>query len=250
MDELLKLLLLFGVGTIAGFINVMAGGGSTVTLPILILMGLDPSLANGTNRLGIMAQSFSAVISFRQEKYHDFQLSLKLTAFTLPGAIVGAIIATRIGDELFQKILAYVLIGVTVSLFLRKTNQKKTDARRDGKTSWLIYPVMVAIGFYGGFIQLGVGFVFMASLFYLMRLDLIRTNMHKVFIIFIYTIPAFLIFLITGNVEWKCGLTLAVGMAFGAWWSAKISVKKGEKVIRIVLSIALLWMALMLLDFF
>lgn len=249
MDELLKLLLLFGVGSIAGFINVMAGGGSTVTLPILILLGLDPSLANGTNRLGIMAQSFSAVISFRQEKYHDFKLSLKLTAFTLPGAIAGAIIATRIGDELFQKILAYVLIGIIISLFLRKTNQKKTDARRDGKTSWLIYPVMVAIGFYGGFIQLGVGFMFMASLFYLMRLDLIRTNMHKVFIIFIYTIPAFLIFLITGNVEWKFGLTIAVGMAFGAWWSAKISVKKGEKVIRIVLSAALLWMALTLLDF-
>jgi uncharacterized membrane protein YfcA len=249
MDELLKLLLLFGVGSIAGFINVMAGGGSTVTLPILILLGLDPSLANGTNRLGIMAQSFSAVISFRQEKYHDFKLSLKLTAFTLPGAIAGAIIATRIGDELFQKILAYVLIGIIISLFLRKTNQKKTDARRDEKTSWLIYPVMVAIGFYGGFIQLGVGFMFMASLFYLMRLDLIRTNMHKVFIIFIYTIPAFLIFLITGNVEWKFGLTIAVGMAFGAWWSAKISVKKGEKVIRIVLSAALLWMALTLLDF-
>jgi uncharacterized membrane protein YfcA len=250
MDDLLKLLLLFGVGSIAGFINVMAGGGSTVTLPILILLGLDPSLANGTNRLGIMAQTFSAVISFRQEKYHDFKLSLKLTAFTLPGAIAGAIIATRIGDELFQKILAYVLIGVTISLFLRKTNQKKAEARRDGKTSWLIYPVMVAIGFYGGFIQLGVGLVFMASLFHLMRLDLIRTNMHKVFIIFIYTIPAFLIFLITGNVEWKFGLTLAVGMAFGAWWSAKISVKKGEKVIRVVLSVALLWMALTLLDLF
>ncbi len=250
MDELFKLLLLFGVGSIAGFINVMAGAGSTVTLPILILLGLDPSLANGTNRLGIMAQSFSAVISFRQEKYHDFKLSLKLTAFTLPGAIAGAIIATRIGDELFQKILAYVLIGVTISLLLRKTNQKKTDTRRDGKTSWLIYPVMVAIGFYGGFIQLGVGFMFMASLFHLMRLDFIRTNMHKVFIIFIYTIPAFLIFLITGNVEWKFGLTIAAGMAFGAWWSAKVSVKKGENAIRVVLSVALLWMALTLLDLF
>jgi hypothetical protein len=228
----------------------MAGGGSTVTLPILILLGLDPSLANGTNRLGIMAQTFSAVVSYRQEKYHDFKLSLKLTAFTLPGAVAGAIMATRIGDELFQKILAYVLIGVTVSLFLRSTNQKKTEELRKEKTSWLIYPVMVAIGFYGGFIQLGVGFIFMASLYHLMKLDLIRTNMHKVFIIFIYTIPAFLIFLITGNVEWKFGLTLAVGMAFGAWWSAKISVKKGEKVIRVVLSVALLWMALTLLDLF
>ena len=249
MDELLKLLLLFGAGSIAGFINVMAGGGSTITLPILILLGLDPSLANGTNRMGILAQTFSAVVSFRQEKYHDFKLSIKLTAFTLPGAIAGAVLATRISDVLFQRILAYVLIGVTISMFLRKTNQAKPGEHSSQKTSWLIYPVMVAIGFYGGFMQVGVGFAFMVSLFHLMRLDLIRVNMHKVFIIFIYTIPAFIVFLITGNVEWKFGLTLALGMAFGAWWAAKIAVKKGEEIIRIVLVAAILWMALKLLNF-
>jgi len=249
MDELLKLLLLFSAGSIAGFINVMAGGGSTITLPILILLGLDPSLANGTNRMGILAQTFSAVVSFRQEKYHDFKLSIKLTAFTLPGAIAGAVLATRISDVLFQRILAYVLIGVTISMFLRKTNQAKPGEHSSQKTSWLIYPVMVAIGFYGGFMQVGVGFAFMVSLFHLMRLDLIRVNMHKVFIIFIYTIPAFIVFLITGNVEWKFGLTLALGMAFGAWWGVKIAVKKGEKIIRIVLVVAILWMALKLLNF-
>jgi len=248
MDELLKLLLLFGAGSIAGFINVMAGGGSTITLPILILLGLDPSLANGTNRMGILAQTFSAVVSFRQEKYHDFKLSIKLTAFTLPGAIAGAVLATRISDVLFQKILAYVLIGVTISMFLRKTNQAKPGEHSIQKTSWLIYPVMVATGFYGGFMQVGVGFVFMVSLFHLMRLDLVRVNMHKVFIIFIYTIPTFIVFLITGNVEWKFGLTLAAGMAFGAWWAAKIAVKKGEKIIRIVLVVAIFWMALKLLN--
>ncbi len=248
MDELLKLLLLFGAGSAAGFINVMAGGGSTITLPILILLGLDPSLANGTNRMGILAQTFSAVLSYRQEKHHDFKLSIKLTAFTLPGAIAGAVLATRTSDMLFQKILAYVLLAVTISLFLRKTNQKKTGDHSGQKSSWLIYPVMVAIGFYGGFMQVGVGFVFMVSLFHLLKLDLVRVNMHKVFIIFIYTIPASVVFLITGNVEWKFGLTLAAGMAFGAWWAAKISVRKGEKIIRVVLVATILWMALKLLN--
>jgi uncharacterized membrane protein YfcA len=250
MDELLKLLLLFVVGSMAGFINVFAGGGSTITLPVLILLGLDPSLANGTNRLGIIAQTLSAVVSFRQEKYHDFKLSLRLTAFTLPGAIVGAIIATRISGDLFQKILAFVLIAVTISMFLKKTNKRKSESDHQAKSSWLIYPAMLAIGFYGGFMQVGVGFVFMASLYHLMRLDLIRVNMHKVFIIFVYTIPAFLVFLLTGNVEWSFGLILAVGMAFGAWWAAKISVKKGEKIIRIALIPVILWMALKLLNIF
>ena len=250
MDEIAKLFLLFGVGTIAGFINVFAGGGSTITLPILIFLGLDPSLANGTNRIGILAQTLSAVVSFRQEKYHDFKLSLRLTAFTLPGAIAGAIIATRISGDLFQKILAFVLIAVTVSIFLKKKNQEKSRGDCKTKSSWLIYPVMLAIGFYGGFMQVGVGFVFMASLYHLMSLNLIRVNMHKVFIIFVYTIPAFLVFLLTGNVEWSFGLILAVGMAFGAWWAAKISVKKGEKFIRIVLIPVILGMALKLLNIF
>lgn len=232
MDEFLKLLLLFGVGSIAGVLNVMAGGGSTITLPVLIFLGLEPTLANGTNRLGIIAQTLSAVVSFRQEKYHDFKLSLKLTAFALPGAIAGAIIATRISNELFQKILAYVLIGVTASILLRKANKNKA-LEQQGKPSWWIYPVMLGIGFYGGFMQVGVGFLLMASLFYLMKLDLIRVNMHKVFIIFVYTIPAFLIFVFNGKVEWKYGLILALGMGLGGWWAAKISVKKGEKFIRI-----------------
>jgi len=250
MDELLKLFLLFVVGSTAGFINVFAGGGSTITLPILIFLGLDPTLANGTNRIGILAQTLSAVVSFRQEKYHDFKLSLRLTAFTLPGAITGAIIATRISGDLFQKILAFVLVAVTISMFLKKTNQEKPGGDCKAKISWFIYPVMLVIGFYGGFMQVGVGFVFMASLYHLMRLDLIRVNMHKVFIIFVYTIPAFLVFLLTGNVEWSFGLILAVGMAFGAWWAAKISVKKGEKIIRIVLIPVILWMALKLLNIF
>jgi len=249
MDGFLKLVLLFGVGSIAGVLNVMAGGGSTITLPVLIFLGLEPTLANGTNRLGIIAQTLSAVVSFRQEKYHDFKLSLKLTAFTLPGAVAGAIIATRISNELFQKILAYVLICVTASLLLRKANKNKASEQQ-GKPSWWIYPVMLGIGFYGGFMQVGVGFLFMASLFYLMKLDLIRVNMHKVFIIFVYTIPAFLIFVFTGKVEWKYGLILALGMGLGGWWAAKISVKKGEKFIRIILIAAILLMALKLLNLF
>jgi uncharacterized membrane protein YfcA len=249
MGELLKLVLLFGVGSIAGVLNVMAGGGSTITLPVLIFLGLEPTLANGTNRLGIIAQTLSAVVSFRQEKYHDFKLSLKLTAFALPGSIAGAIIATRISNELFKKILAYVLIGVTASLLLRKANKNKA-LEQQGKPSWWIYPVMLGIGFYGGFMQVGVGFLFMASLFYLMKLDLIRVNMHKVFIIFVYTIPAFLIFAFTEKVEWKYGLILALGMGLGGWWAAKISVKKGEKFIRIVLIAAILLMALKLLGLF
>jgi uncharacterized membrane protein YfcA len=248
MEELLKIVLLFAVGSIAGFMNVMAGGGSTITLPTLIFLGLHSSLANGTNRIALLFQNFSGIISFKQEKYHHFKMSLWLAVFTLPGAIAGAVLATRISDELFQKILACVLIGVIVTILLPKPNHGKQQIKEQQTRSWLIYPAMFGLGFYGGFVQAGVGFLFMAALYHLMRLDLVQVNMHKVFIIFVYTIPALVVFFLTHNVDLKLGLVLAAGNAFGGWWSAKFSVRKGERFIRIILVVAILIMSLKLLN--
>ena len=94
---------------------------------------------------------------------------------------------------------------------------------------------------------MGVGFLFMAALYNLLNLDLIRVNMHKVFIVLIYTIPALMIFIISGNVNWKFGICLAAGSGLGAWFGAHASVKGGEKLIRVVLAIAILGMALKLI---
>lgn len=88
----------------------------------------------------------------------------------------------------------------------------------------------------------------MAAFQYLMNLDLIRVNMYKVFVVFVFTIPALIIFILTDNINWYYGLTLSAGNAFGGWWGAKLSVKKGEKLIKFVLIIAILIMALKLLN--
>ncbi len=93
----------------------------------------------------------------------------------------------------------------------------------------MIYPVMFGIGFYGSFIQVGVGFIFMAALYHILKLDLVYVNMHKVFIILIYMIPTLLIFLATGNVNWLFGLCLAAGNAFGGWWGAFFRLKAAKK---------------------
>jgi len=251
MEEIFRIFLLFMLGSLAGFINVMAGGGSSIVLPVLmIFFGLDGVLANGTNRIAILIQNVSAVISFRQEKYHQFKLSLKLSLLTLPGAIIGTLFAVRISNELFQKILAVIMIGIMITILFPRLNKAEVVANPGQYKPWLLYPAMFAIGFYGGFIQVGVGFLLLATLLHIMKLDLVRVNMHKVFIIFIYTIPAVTIFILTGNVKWGYGFALAAGNAVGAWWSAKIAVRKGEKVIRIVLLGAIFIMALKLLRVF
>jgi len=173
--------------------------------------------------------------------------------------VLGAILATRISGVTFQRILGAVLILIVVSMLFSRSYSQKII--RQGQRSWLIYPALFVIGFYGGFIQVGVGFLFMAALYYLLQVNLVKVNMHKVFIILIYTmhkvfiiliytIAALAVFAFTGNVNWRFGLVLAAGNALGGWWGAHFAVKGGEKFIRIVLSVGILLIALKLFNAF
>ena len=248
MPEYVDVLILFGVGLLAGTINVMAGGGSTLTLPTLIFLGLDAATANGTNRVAIALQNIFATLSFRQEKVSRFRQSLTFALWAMPGAVVGAIVAVRISDAWFQRILGIVMIAIVISMMIPRRRGKETTP--EGIKSWWIYPVLFGIGFYGGFIQMGVGFLFMAAFYHLLRMNLVFVNMHKVVVILLYTGPTLLIFAWTGHVDWVLGLCLAAGNALGAWWAAKLAVRKGEKLIRYVLIVAVLIMAAKILGIF
>jgi len=242
MEELIYPFLVFGAGVLSGIINVMAGGGSVITLGVLILLGMDPSVANGTNRIGLVVETGSGVLAFKSEKYSEAKTSLGFAILTVPGAMLGSYYAIKISDIWFQRILAMVMIFVLISLLLPKPAAKNGEQQgRMGRI--MIYPAMFGIGLYGGFIQAGVGFLIMAALRHLLHLDLVRINMHKVFIVLVYTIPVIFIFGFTGNINWLTALYMAGGYALGAWWSAKISIAKGEKVVKIVLCIAILIMA-------
>ncbi len=247
--EYLYILLLFVVGTIAGFTNVMAGGGSALSLPVLIFMGLDSALANGTNRVAICIQNIIAIWGFRQQEVSQFKESFKLAVFTLPGGALGAWAAVQMNDVWFQRVLAIVMVGIVVSMLLPKYQQKEAIALTQQRV-WWSYLAMFGIGFYGGFIQVGVGFLLMAVLYHILNLSLVHVNMHKVFIVFIYTLPAITVFIATGNVNWSLGLSLAAGNAVGGWIGSYTTVKGGEKIIRYVLVIGIALMAVKLLNIF
>ena len=106
---------------------------------------------------------------------------------------------------------------------------------------------MVGVGFYGGFIQAGVGFIFMALVRGLLHLDLVRTNMHKVFVIGMYMVPSLLVFAATGQVRWLAGATLAVGNSLGGWIGTRFQITRGEGVVRVVFAVAVVAMAVKLL---
>lgn len=247
--ELSSVFILFAAGIAAGFVNVIAGGGSSLTLPALIFLGLDSSVANGTNRIGVLLQNVSAVYSFKNEKYLETAASLRLAIATLPGSIAGAILSTQLSNDVFNKILGIIMIGIIIMMIIPKNKNKYPDIETK-HIPISAHISMLFIGFYGGFIQVGIGFLLMAALRELLKVNLIRVNMHKVFVVLISTVPAFMVFILTNNVHWGYGLCLASGNVLGAWFSAKIQVKKGEEFIRIFLVIVILGMAVKLLNIF
>ncbi|MDF1825501.1 MAG: sulfite exporter TauE/SafE family protein [Verrucomicrobiales bacterium] len=257
--ELWHYLLLAGLGVIAGTLNVLAGGGSLLTLPAMVFLGLDGAVANGTNRVAIFAQNVTAVGSFRALGFSDMKLSFSLALAALPGGICGALLGTMVRGELFNRILGAVLIGVLILMTVQRMLQAgKGGSERDGtEESGKVPPsrqqlilghlAMVGVGFYGGFIQAGVGFLLMAALHRVLGLDLVRVNMHKVFIVGMFTFAALIIFAARGQVLWLPGLALAVGNSLGGWIGSRLSVLKGENWIRNALYVALLFMAIKLL---
>jgi len=237
--------LLAVAGVAVGFLNVMAGGGSLISMPLLIFLGLEPALANGTNRVAILVQNVTAVSSFRSRGYSEMRRSLGLALCTVPGAVTGALAAVVVDPILFKRILGSVLVAAVI-LILR---QKPSTAVEDGGAShpFLAHLAMVGVGFWGGFLQAGVGFLIMPILYQLLRLDLIRVNMHKVFIVGIYTIPVLLVFALQDKVWWLGGMALAVGNATGARLATRVTITHGERAIRVVFVVAVIAMGVKLI---
>tara|TARA_B110000238_G_scaffold200396_1_gene250378 strand:+ start:116 stop:880 length:765 start_codon:yes stop_codon:yes gene_type:complete len=236
--------LLIIVGFIAGFMNTMAGGGSLLTLPLLIFLGLPAAVANGTNRVAIFMSTLSASAGFKSKGVSNFPFNIYLGFSGLIGALIGARIAIDIKGELFNKILAVIMILVVVLIIFKpKINYSDLLERLKGKHLFISMIAFFFIGIYGGFINAGIGFVIMLFLHYYNRLNLVKVNATKVVIVLIYTTGALATFALADKVNWTYGLFLATGNFIGGWTSSRWSVKKGEKTIKAFLVVMVIIMS-------
>ena len=241
--EFLPLLVLAGCA--AGFLNVMAGGGSLLTLPVLLLAGLPAPVANGTLRVSIVAQNLVAFNTFRRHGFAELREALWLSLFACAGALGGASVGVRISGPWFDRIVVLTMVVVTLLIMRGKKNQAPVELSPGRRR--LGYAALVLAGFWGGFIQVGVGFLLMPALHRILGMDLVRVNMYKVVIILPYTLLALAIFAWQSEILWLVGLALAVGNSAGGWLGARLTVAKGEKLIRAVFLVAVAAMAISLL---
>ena len=245
--EWLDAILILITGLIAGFANTVAGGGSLLSVPVLIFLGVPPVMANATNRVAIFFQNIFAVRGFRSKGVDAFPYAYWLSGSALIGAIIGAKIAVEIEGELFNKILAVVMIAVIGITVFRPFKSATGDAEKlDFKNQVIGTIAFFFVGIYGGFIQAGVGFFVIAILASVNNFSLVKTNSAKVFIILVYSIAALAVFIYEDVIHWTYGLTLAVGNSLGGWFGSRWQVDKGDLWVRRVLIVAVTVMAIKL----
>ena len=248
MEHYYDLLKLVGIGFVAGAINIAAGGGSLLTLPMLIFLGLPSNVANATNRIAIIIQNIFAVRGFKSKGVTGYPFSLYLAIPAVIGAVIGAKMVVDISDELFNKILAGVMIAIVVyMIFKPKVNTKQLQERLEGKYLWLGIIAFFFVGLYGGMIQAGVGFIMIMALSSINQIGLVKSNAIKVFVALIYSIAAVIVFQANGIINWEYGLILALGNATGGWFMSRYSVKKGDGFIRVFLIVVVSILAIKLL---
>ena len=247
--EIWQIVVLALVGIMAGWLNVMAGGGSLLTVPVMLFMGIPAPVANGTNRIAILAQNITAVTTFRKRGFSDFKLSFSLAAAASVGALAGASVGVHLEGEWFNRILALVMVAVMILMATGQDKVKPVGGEAQAKNLLLGHLLMVGAGFWGGLIQIGVGFILMPILHRVMGLDLVRVNMHKVFVVLVYTVIALAVFASQLELLWWTGAALALGNSIGGWLGAHSTVSHGETLIRRVLYLTLTAFIIKLLFF-
>ncbi|WP_340201943.1 sulfite exporter TauE/SafE family protein [Ascidiimonas sp. W6] len=247
MNPIWEFFLLVIVGFTTGFINTMAGGGSLITLPILIFLGLPADVANGTNRIPTFIQSIASIAGYKSKglKIKPFAWYLSIVAFA--GALIGVNLALDVKGELFNRILAIVMVVVVVFMVIKPKNVSGyLEERTKGKYFWMSIFIFFFIGIYAGFIQAGTGIFTLLVLSSVNHISLVKGNVIKAVMILILTTGALTIFILNVEINWRYGLYMSLGNAFGAWWSSRWSVNKGDKTVKIFLMIMVIAMAIKL----
>jgi hypothetical protein len=279
-------LIIFAAAFLAGMINSVAGGGTLVSFPTLIWIGLDPIVANVTSTVALLPGSLGGALGFRRELAGSRRWIKQLIAPSCLGGVLGALLLLRTPSETFAFLVPYLILFATLLFALqgpltrrlqtweaRRIN-RKVEAAADGgsmadrsvinraapayptdepKTSntWLVgavfFQFLVAV--YGGYFGAGIGILMLAALGVLGLTDIHQMNGLKNLFAFCINSIASIYFISSGAVSWTPALIMAVGSVAGGYGGAGVARKVGREVVRrAVIAIGILMAISLFLD--
>jgi uncharacterized membrane protein YfcA len=233
-----EIMLLLSAGFFVGFFNTLAGGATVVSIGVMMFLGLPASVANGTHRIAAAFQTATSVAYYGRKKVLDYPAGIRFGIPMTLGSIIGALIAVRLKDPAIERIIGLAMLLMLVFLFVnpKKWLEGNPDLRRKraGAADYLLY---FALGLYGGFIYIGIGYFLLATLVVRSGFDLVKANALKSFVVALYVPFSTLIYMWMGLVDYQFALVLTIGQMTGAWMGARASLKFGTNFVRWILAL-------------
>ncbi len=232
---------LIASGLMVGFINTLAGGGTIISMSLFMFLGLPIDIANGTNRIAVTLQNIVSSFNFNKHNYLDLKKGVILGIPTIIGSVLGALVAVDVNIKFFEISVAIIMLIMLFFILLKpQTWLKGNPEKQKKKTTFLQMLIFLAIGFYGGFIHVGVGYFILAAAVLGSGYDLVKANALKVFIVLLYTPFSLVIFILNNQVNYTYGLIHAIGNIIGAFIASQFAVKKGVGFVKWVMVVVIL----------
>ena len=222
-------------GTLVGIINTLAGGGSIITMTMFMAFGLPIHIANGTNRIVVLLQNLASSITFIRKKSFDLKHGFLLSIPVIIGNIAGSFVASYINDWVFKICFGAILLVIMIYLLLDTRIKLKSGDRLEIKP--LHYFWFLLIGFYGGFIYIGIGYLILAISLWLMRMDLVTANAIKGFVILLATPFSLAVFIYMGEVNYLFGIVHGIGNMLGSFLASHYMANWGKNFLKVFIAI-------------
>lgn len=240
-------LILIISGLFVGFINTLSAGGTAISIALYLALGFYPSEANATNRIGVLLQTSLTVPLFARKGYLKQTYIFRLAIPTMIGALTGSVLSILLPEMLFSYFMGISLLVMIIFLF---RSPKKFEEDDESKTkngiNTLQYLTFFLIGVYGGFVQVGTGFLLMAAGSMLLGYNIIKTNAVKITVMALYTIVAVLVFWSEGTIHWQYGLIHSIGTFIGSFIATKLAFQKGSRFVRWIVIFVVIFTSLSL----
>jgi len=225
------LAILFCVGFVASFIDAIAGGGGLITIPALLMTGMPPAMALGTNKLQAMGGALSASLYFLRKRAVNLRDIWFILIWVFLGSALGTLLIQSIDVAIFKKILPFLILAIGLYFLIDEYDKPLLQTMWDNEAVNEAYRSILK-GFYDGFFGPGTGSIMSLACVTLLGFNLPKATAHAKVMNFTSNLASFALFLLGGQILWKVGFVMMAGSILGANLGAKMVMTKGKTLIR------------------